>query len=150
MNPVDDNVFDLNEKDQGRFLDDAKSMDRCYNKILRDVEDDKGRMKRTRLEMYTSGLSPGSPIRDAISGEYMPHKVGSLDEELYFRVAMSTGECKSKNGSNRLFFSSPDAFMNHLQEEVSDEIIEKWKSIQKNRIYINETTKKPRVAVVVK
>ena len=150
INPVDDNVFDMNEKDPARFLEDSKSMDRGYNKLFREIEDDKGRMKRTKVEFYTSNLSPGSAIRDAITGEYMPHKVGSLDEELYFKVALTSGECKSKNGSNKLFYSSPEAYMNHLQEEVSMEILKKWQVIQKDRICMNEITKRPRVAVVVK
>jgi hypothetical protein len=150
INPVDDNVFDLTEREKQNLLDDAKGVDRGYNKIYKEIEDDKGRIKRVKIEFYTTSLSPGSPIRDAETGEYYPHKVGSLDEDLYFRVAMVTGDCKSKNGSSRLFFISPDAYMNYLQQEVPQEIINTWKEKRNYRMNVIESTRKPRVAVVVK
>lgn len=150
MNPVDDNVFDLTEREKQNLLDEAKGIDRGYNKMYKTIENDKGRLKRSKIEFYTTNLSPGSIIRDAETGEYYPHKVGSLDEELYFIVSMATGECNSKNGSNKLFFISPDAYMNYLEQEVSQEIVDTWTAKRNYRIKVNETNKRPRLAVVVK
>jgi hypothetical protein len=150
INPVDDNVFDLTEREKQNLLDEAKGIDRGYNKIYREVEDDKGRIKRTKIDFYTTNLSPGSTIRDAETGEYYPHRVGSLDEEMYFIVTMATGDCKSKNGSNKLYYLTPDNFMNHLQEEVPQEIINTWTAKRNYRKNIIDTTRRPRVAVVVK
>ena len=58
--------------------------------------------------------------------------VGSNDEDLYFKVSMTSEKLTSSNGSNKLFYLSPQHCMKHLHIELSDEIIENW-----NAKYIN-------------
>ena len=129
------------QKEQRRLVEEAKSIDRGYNVIYRTCPNKKGKLVRTPISIYTSG-GTDSQIRDAESGSYYSHLVGSADEDLYFKVILATGECKSKNGSSTLFYLSPRHYMSHLNMEVSEDIIQNWqekrdaryKSIELNKI----------------
>jgi hypothetical protein len=113
-------------------FEETKKMDRGYNKIYIKVKRDDGKIKRKKIEVYTSG-DLGSHIRDAETGEYYKHIVGSKDEHLYFKVGMSTGECKSSNGSSTLFYLSPEHYANHLHCQVNPKIVENWNTKRKIR-----------------
>ena len=116
---------------QKNQLDKIKKADRGYNKIWRNViKNDK--LKRTKIEIYTSS-GVGNHIRDAETGEYYPYIVGSADEDLFFSVILATGECRSKNGSNTLFYLSPEKYMNHLHTQLDDHVIKLWKEKRDNR-----------------
>jgi hypothetical protein len=39
INPVDDNVFDLTEREKQNLLDETKSVDRGYNKFYKVIEE---------------------------------------------------------------------------------------------------------------
>lgn len=52
------------------------------------------------MEVYSSG-DIGSNIRDAITGQFYPYKVGSEDEDSFFKVCIATGEVQNQR---RLFF----------------------------------------------
>jgi hypothetical protein len=146
-NPHDDNDSFNSRLEKTNLLEESKAIDRGYSKIYRYVENNRGDLKRVKIEIYTSG-DMGSNIRDAESGDYYKYKVGSLDEDLFFKVALATGECKSSNGSNILFYTSPNHFMNHLNEEISGEIIGKWQEKHDKRLKIVESMKKPRTSLV--
>jgi hypothetical protein len=154
-NPNEDNLsLDSQDAKKKNVLDDAKSYDRGYTKIYRSYVTDSGRIKRAKIDLYASG-GVGSQIRDAETGEYYSYKVGSLDEELFFKVSMATGECSRGNklGSNTLFYSSPEQYMAHLlveDDDISEEIIEKWRVRKNNRSKIVAERKKPKLAVIVK
>ena len=120
-----DNISLTGSEKEKYQLDKLKQLDRGYNKIWRNKQKN-GRVKRTRVEIYTSG-DFGSHIRDAETGEYYPYLVGSLDEQLFFSVKFATGECRSANGSNTLFYLSPEKYMSHLNQTLRPEIIESWK-----------------------
>jgi len=146
-NPLDDNLsIDSNNKN---VLDEAKAIDRGYTKIYRTDETETGKLRRRKIDVYTTG-GVGSQIRDAETGEYYNNKVGSLDEELFFKVKLSTGEGNSLNGSNTLFYSSPQQCMAHLDEEIPQNIIDTWQQKKNVRAQIVEEQRRPRVAVVVK
>ena len=66
-------------------LDSLKKYDRGYNKISIQKHNFNGRLKNTKIEIYTSG-DIGSNIRDAETGAYYSNKVGSYDEDLFFKV----------------------------------------------------------------
>jgi hypothetical protein len=110
-------------------LQDLKSLDPGFCKIYRHVKHRDGKVKRTPIEFYTSGHT-GSNIRDAITGQYMSDIVGTPNEDNYYKVGISTGECKSKNVSNTLFFISPNEYARHFYVELNESIYETWK--QKN------------------
>ena len=122
----------LNYKIQEKkILEDANNMDRGYNKILRNIKKSDGKIKRSKIDIYTSG-GTGSNIRDAITGQYMSDIVGTTDEDKYYKVGISTGECKSKNGSNTLFFTSPNEYARHFYVELNENVYKMWE--QKNQI----------------
>lgn len=110
----------------GSDFEKHKNVDRGYTFVYRKVLRKSGKMKNQKIDLYTSG-DFGSPIRDAASGNYFSEKVGSLGEHLFFKVSLSTGECRSKNGSNTLFFLSPEQYERHMLIKISQEDNrEKW------------------------
>lgn len=115
---------DINEP-TNKELQDIKSLDKGYCKIYRMRQNRDGKIKRTPIEFYTSGIN-GSNIRDAITGQYMSDIVGTSDEYKYYKVGLSTGECKSKNGSNTLFFISPAEYARHFHIELDNSIYQMW------------------------
>ena len=124
------------EKNQ---LERIKQSDRGYCKIYKNVLKNE-RFRRTKIELYTTS-SVGNHIRDAETGEYYPYLVGSSDEHLFFSVILATGVCKSKNGSNTLFYLSPEKFMNHMHVHLDNDIIMRWREKRDNRLRENNMKK---------
>jgi len=107
-------------------FENAKKHDKGFNIIYRKFIISKtGEMKKKRVYIYTSGSS-GNRIRDAETGTYYSNKVGSKDEDIFFKVILPTGECTSANGSSTLFYNSPEHYMNHQNSSVDPEIIARW------------------------
>jgi hypothetical protein len=152
-NPNEDKLnLDPEDTKNANLLDDSKSYDRGFTKIYRSYVTDSGRIKRAKIDLYASG-GVGSQIRDAETGEYYSYKAGSLDEELFFKISIATGECKNKLGSHTFFYSSPEQYMAHLlvdDDDISEEIIDKWRERKNNRSRIVAERKKPKLAVIVK
>ncbi len=128
-NPADSNDYD----NHNTALDNPKTMDRGYNVIYRKVMRKDGKLKNKKIEIYTSS-GIGNHIRDAETGEYYPNLMGSKDEDLFYKVGLSTGECKSANGSTTLFYLSPQHYASHLHCSVNPEDIEIWETKRKLRI----------------
>ena len=143
--PIDSNDYD---DEIENMLDKSKRMDKGYNAVYRIVQRKDGRLKRTKIDVYTSS-GTGNRIRDAETGEYFPNIVGSKDEDLFFKIALSTGECKSINGSNTLFYSSPQHFMNHLHNDLSPEIISAWDEKHNARLIELRNIKRQNISSVV-
>jgi hypothetical protein len=147
----DNDNMSYSSSSQQNQLDKIKKADRGYNKMWRNViKNDK--LKRTKIEIYTSS-GVGNHIRDAETGEYYPYIVGSADEDLFFSVILATGECRSKNGSNTLFYLSPEKYMKHLHTHLDDDIIKQWKEKRDNRARertVNKERKQNLSSVVVK
>lgn len=114
-------------------IHNLKSYDHGYNKIYRHVLRNDGRNKRTKIDIYTSGRI-GSRIRDAETGEYFSAIVGSTDEDDFFKVSLSTGECKSKNQSKTLFFQSPSHYFSYMNMKFDKEIECKWAAKKERHI----------------
>ena len=146
-NPVDPNEYDDAQLED--MFDKAKRMDKGYNVIYRKVPRKyDGKLKNKKIEIYTSS-GTGSCIRDAETGEYYPNIVGSKDEELFFKVALSTGECTSANGSNILFFVSPQHYANHLQCEVDPKLVAVWEEKRDTRLIEIKLSKSKKLDSVV-
>lgn len=135
------------ERTEHKIIKDAQSMDRGYNVIYRSCLNKKGQLVRTPINIYTSS-GTDSQIRDAESGAYYSHIVGSADEDLYFKVILATGECKSKNGSNTLFYLSPRHYMSHLHNEVSDDTLKMWEAKRDARYKAREMKKNNAISVI--
>ena len=68
---------------QKKMLEEIKKMDKGYNKINVMLNN-----KKKSIEFYSTSIFPGSKIRGAIGGSYYPgFKVGSRDEDLFFKIA---------------------------------------------------------------
>jgi hypothetical protein len=145
QNDLDMTTHKLNSKD---LLEEMKTDDRGYNKIYRDLPRSDGTLKRTKIEFYTS-CDVGSSIRDAETGQYYSSKVGSADEDLFFKVGMSTGECKSKNGSSTLFYKSPRHYISHMRSNLNDQIISNWEDKRDYRLAEKKTAVKPSASSVI-
>ena len=142
-NVVDDE-FDINE--EKRYI---KSLDRGYCQIIRPMENKYGRIKLTKIDVYTSGVI-GSNIRNAVTGEYYDSLVGSKDEDLFFKVKLSTGECNSKNGSNTLFYNSPEEFEKYDNMVELDESVKELWRLKKNLRMNERKYNKKSVSTIVK
>jgi len=108
------------------IMENVKSSDRGYAFVYRLKENASGKIKRSRVDLYTTEASNGSLIRNAETGQYYNDRVGSLNEYLYFKVAMSSGEVRSRNSSNILFYDSPNQYEQHLNGVVSDDVKMSW------------------------
>ena len=126
----DTDIITSGKKDE---LQELKNIDVGYNRIFRIIPRAEGRAKRTKIDLYTSnGL--GTNIRDAETGDYYNNKVGSMDEELFFKVNLATGECTSRNGFSTLFYRSPQHYMSHMKCSLDEKIIYNWEKRYNNRI----------------
>lgn len=131
FHPSYENLLDSDNMD--KRLASFKGNDVGYNKVTKMVPKSDGRLKRKNVEMYTSSCI-GSNIRDAESGQYYHHLVGSADEDLYFKISYSTGECNSTNSSNTLFYLSPRHCMDHLNIDLNQETIGRWEEKKNERL----------------
>lgn len=125
------NPSDPNDYDNDNAVKDIKK-DLGLNTLTRKIKID-GKIKSKKIRVFTSG-DVGTRIRDAVTGEYYQNKVGSSDEDLFFKVAIATGECNSENGSNTAFYSSPNHYKKHLYETVKPECIANWEAKRNERL----------------
>ncbi len=137
-NPTDPNDYD-NEID--KIFEKSKRIDKGYNVIYRKVQAKDGRFKNKKIDIYTSN-GVGNRIRDAETGEYYTNLVGSKDEDLFFKVSLSTGECKSQNGSNTLFYISPQHYASHLHCDIDESICLAWEEKRNARLRESKKTNK--------
>jgi hypothetical protein len=138
FNPTEPNdynqTYSNNVTNQG-VISETKHLDVGYNVVNRTALRVDGRTKNVKIEMYSSS-GTGNSIRDAESGVYYKYLVGSKNEHLFFKVALATGECDSRNGSNAFFYISPTHYMSHMKCDVSPEIIRVWE--EKRNARLNE------------
>lgn len=81
-----------------------------------------GKKKIITVEYPVYGTRLYGNIRNAATGEYMDHMVGSNDENLYFKIIMT-----STNKPITLFYNSPAEYEEHQQQDLSDEIKTVWR-----------------------
>jgi hypothetical protein len=140
FSPTEENEFgnELGDNDVQRMLN---LYDKGYNTVYRQTVRADGRTKQTKITLYTSG-GIGTRIRDAETGHFYNRMVGSKHEDGFFKVALATGECRSKNGSNTMFFASPSHYFSHMKIAVDENVEQKWIEIEKkwaekNTRYLN-------------
>ena len=112
----EENDYDITNENE-LSLNNLQKLDKGFNIIWRQINRKDGFKKKVKINIYTSN-GIGSQIRDAETGVYYKYKVGSLDEDLFFKVILSTGECKSTNGSSTLFFLSPKHYVSHMGKDL--------------------------------
>ena len=142
MNPADDETMTSyisgNDDEYFDVQDDAMSEESYYSshkkkhsmeekpkgqhRIWRHV---KGR--RVPIEIFTTKLTPGSRIRNAVTGLYETNAyVGRIDEYAFFKVVLATGELGPDAYSTVLFYDSPEQYERHLAAILPPEQKQKW------------------------
>lgn len=138
-------VHSLKKYDQKnkKLFDEFKTTDRNYHSVKRDVNG-----KVVSVELYDTSITPGTRIRDATSGAtHLNLKLGSSDEDLFFKVKIATGEKGFGQEAHTFFFESPEVYERYTGATVSQETKEKW--LKKNidaKYNTYEKTKKRKVA----
>jgi hypothetical protein len=113
-------------------IEEVKRLDKGYNKVYRwrtvtgVVKGIKSkRVKKIDIEYYATFLTPGSIIRNAISGGYEKGlHVGFSDEDLFFKVRLASDKCDDK--VRTLFFDSPEQYERHFGVSISPEAKSAW------------------------
>lgn len=149
-NETQDDASYASSSDHNKIMENAKKLDKGYNKIYRNVIKPNGTVKKTKIEIYTS--RPNGKIRNAETGEYYNVAVGSNDEDLFFSVALSTGESGLRNPKemNLLFFNSPNHYMSHMRTKISDEsTISYWTEKRDARLKEKGSVKKSATSSVI-
>jgi hypothetical protein len=99
---------------------------RCYTieRVLNKKWHDGKIYKTVKINMYGSG-DYGSYIRNAVTGVYSNHRVGSRAENLYYSVANCCGVDKI-NGPVHLYYDTPSQYEAHQFTTVDHEVKEAW------------------------
>ena len=90
-----------------------------------------------KVKVYYSD-TVGSSILDAVTGAKYPWKVGSKDENKFFKVRSTTSYANSKakvsedwmsaSSTNQAFYISPEQYMSHHMVKLPLEQIQNWHS----------------------
>uniref|UniRef100_A0A6C0KGE0 Uncharacterized protein n=1 Tax=viral metagenome TaxID=1070528 RepID=A0A6C0KGE0_9ZZZZ len=112
------------QKKQRKMMEELKKMDAGYNKLTRFVEGAKNKIEKKSIDLYGTNSTPGSNIRGAITGSYYrDFKVGSRDEDVFYKVAISTGECKN---DMMFFFDTPEQYERAMYITIPPSEKEAW------------------------
>ena len=111
------------------------------------------KIKNMPVYFYETSSTPGSTIRDAITGQYYHgYTVGKYKyEDQFYKTAYCVGDaCKpgQKIGDNRepqfLYFMNPESYERHFKTNLTIERKEKWYNNQVElRNQINDDDDKP-------
>ena len=127
FNPADDDRNSDDVKLKNSLTTETKRADKNYQKIVKPFfkEWTDGKYyKNVTIECYGSGQI-GCRIRNAVTGQYTPYLVGSMDEDLFFTVS----DCVGRNGRKdplHLYYDTPEQYENHQFTNLSQEIKQKW------------------------
>jgi hypothetical protein len=104
----------------GRMYENLKLSDSDYHKITRR----EGGVK-IKTEVYSTCITPGTLIRDAITGHKQAnYHVGTWKEDLFFKVHEASGHIGCN--SYVLFYDSPEQFERHMKINISNSVKRKW------------------------
>jgi len=82
------------------------------------------------VQVYETNTTPQYRIRNAITGLHYPrYRVGTLDENRFFKVCWATGH-EGRQSPFILFFSTPEDFEKHMLTTVSTEVKQEWRMRQ--------------------
>ena len=126
---VDDDTAIVKQK---KNLNDYKNLDKGYRKIVREYNN-----KKIKIELYVTSCTPGTRIRDAITGnKFRNLYVGKSDEDYFFKVKLATGELGPDSG--HLYYETPSRCEEHLKLTITDSIKKKWTDKYEDYCKINK------------
>jgi hypothetical protein len=114
FNPIErddeSNISSLNfDRKKQRNNEEIKNTDKGYHKLKRIINN-----RTVEIDIYSTKITPGTMIRDAITGiRFSNYRVGSINEHFFFKVAIATGELG--NNGELVFFDSPEAYERHFK-----------------------------------
>ncbi len=109
------------KRKQRDYMDAYKLNDKSYHKVKRN----NAMGVNEKVGIYSTNLTPGTLIRDAITGGITQHhRIGSVYADLYFKVVYATGEFGSETKS--MYFDCPEQYERHLNTTISQEVKKKW------------------------
>tara|TARA_B110001450_G_C17642414_1_gene489787 strand:- start:66 stop:515 length:450 start_codon:yes stop_codon:yes gene_type:complete len=100
-----------------------------------------------RRRYYTSNI-PDTYIRDAITGDLYPYKVGSYESLRLFKYIDATGTCDSEGrqyskkdrnlsrDANSCYYTCPEECMKHRKIKFSEKRVKDWYTFQES-VFIN-------------
>jgi hypothetical protein len=127
------NMYSYDENDvvltsnKKKILVETKKADTKYDKYVKELKmkwTDGKYYDKVIIELYGSG-DTGTKIRNAVTGAKTPYLVGSLNEDLFFKVMDASGN-NGRKDSLILFYDSPEQYENHQFVMVSQSIKEAW------------------------
>lgn len=126
FHPLEKNENDELSINNKNVLNDIKKLDTGYHKITRKLNKvwiDGKYYKNINFECYTSS-DTGNKIRNAVTGYRTAYKVGSIDEDMFFKVKLLNNSVKK--GSGHLFYDSPEQFEKHQYSILNQHVKEQW------------------------
>lgn len=113
---------------QKKAAEDVRKLDKYYEKYSIQVKPyiDKNGRRRDRMfiENFGSG-STGTLIRNAVTGAKYTFTVGSLDEDVLFKVIDSAARNRRREPL-MLYYDSPQQYENHHHTTVSQDTKQQW------------------------
>ena len=125
---------------ESKIMDDFNSYDSGYSKKYKMITMPNKKNKNVKIEYYTSG-GCGTYIRNAETGDYYKYKVGSKNEDLFFKVTIVDGTCNSKNGCRSVFYEDPSQYEEHQYVDLDDTTKQIWYEKRNNFLYEKEKEK---------
>lgn len=141
-----DDTMDYNADSDSYVSHQNAMMLHSSHKGFRQVKRKVGR-KTTSLVYFTTPFTPDCKIVNAVTGlryrdddPKCKYVVGSIQEDLFFKVCISNGE----NGqeSTLLFYDSPEQYEKHQFATLSQPIKEQWLNKKMNYILHKRLQKK--------
>ena len=118
---TDENTISSQLKKRKNFLKELKKTDKGYHKIKKFIDG-----KLEKIEFYHTDFTPGTCIRNAITGtRNKEYRTGTRDEDLFFKVIETTVKT-DKRDPLFLFFDCPEDWERHFKVTCSQDIKNKW------------------------
>lgn len=123
--------------DNNSYDNDSSSCDSfSHNKISNIISYDNDRHvikriinnRKVKITVYTTKYTPGSVIRNAVTGFYQSgFYVGKSDEKQFFKISLS-GDLGQNPVSKHLYYDSPEQYEQHFQTTIDSVIKNNWKA----------------------
>ena len=112
-----------NDYDETRVFDEFKNTDSGYHKMFKSVTNRHGLTKRVKIELYSSKIN--GLIRDALTGLYTDYRVGSLDEDLFFKSSFP-GTFPTETAPHMFYYKTPEEYERNQLIEINTETKQRW------------------------
>ena len=100
---------------------------------------------------FATKSTPGTQIRHAITKNVEYGYVGTVHENLYFKVRFVSGELKEKNEyGNDLYYYTPEEYERHFQVVVSPIVKEKWEKKRAEYMAVAKPSGQNKTVTIIK